>query len=169
MPYNAWQWAGMTGVRRRVAMHAERSNRVRQKVLRSLEPTPKVAMKTQGEIEAAMCEGTRCFEQEYMGRGPKEIRAYLIVDMIVVRLQGVLTAAERHLVRSLPTERGRDLLKRARTHLIETARPLMDEMVHAVTGVKLMSLHHNMSTVTREEMVLFTLAEPPALREIKKN
>ena len=67
-------------------------------------------MKTQGEIEAAICEGIRRFEQDYMGRGPKDIHAHLIGDILVVRLQGVLTAAEQHLAKSLPSEKGRDLL-----------------------------------------------------------
>src|SRR6266852_1359837 len=62
-------------------------------------------MKTQGEIEAAICEGMSHFEQEYMGRGPKDIHAHLITDLLVVRLQGVLTAAEQHLVESLPAEK----------------------------------------------------------------
>ena len=95
-----------------------------------------------------------------MGRGPKDIRAHLIGDLLVVRLQGVLTAAEQHLVKSLPAEKGRDLLKQVRTHLIETARPLLEAMVQEITGIKVLSLHHDISTVTGEEVVLFTLAEP---------
>jgi uncharacterized protein YbcI len=43
-------------------------------------------MKTQGEIEAAICQGMSRFQQEYMGRGPKDIRAHLIGDLLVVRL-----------------------------------------------------------------------------------
>ena len=125
-------------------------------------------MKTQGEIEAAICEGITRFEQEYMGRGPKDIHAHLIGDLLVVRLQGVLTAAEQQLVKSLPAEKGRDLLKQVRTHLIETARPLLEAMVQEVTGVKVVSLHHDISTVTGEEVVLFTLAESPQFREAKK-
>ena len=93
-------------------------------------------MRTQGEIEAAICEGITRFEQEYMGRGPKDIHAHLIGDLLVVRLQGVLTAAEQQLVKSLPAEKGRDLLKQVRTHLIETARPLLEAMVQDVTGMK---------------------------------
>ncbi|MGA8349855.1 MAG: DUF2294 domain-containing protein, partial [Isosphaeraceae bacterium] len=81
---------------------------------------------------------------------------------------GVLTAAEQHLVKSLPAEKGRDLLKQVRTHLLETARPLMEAMVQEITGVKVLSLHHDISTVTGEEVVLFTLAEPPQFREVKK-
>src|SRR3982751_6559524 len=125
-------------------------------------------MKSQGEIEAAICEGMGRFEQDYMGRGPKDIRAHLLEDFLVVRLKGVLTAAEQHLVQSLPAEKGRDLLKQVRTHLIETARPLMEAMVQEITGAKVLSLHHDISTTTGEELVLFTLAEPPGLRETKK-
>ena len=125
-------------------------------------------MKTQGEIEAAVCEGIARFEQEYMGRGPKDIHAYLIGDLLVVRLKGVLTVAEQQLVASLPAEKGRDLLKQVRIHLIETARPIMESMIQDVTGVQVVSLHHDISTVTGEEVVLFTLAESPVVRETRK-
>jgi uncharacterized protein YbcI len=125
-------------------------------------------MKSQGEIEAAICEGISRFEQEYMGRGPKDIHAHLVGELLVIRLQGVLTAAEQQLVKSLPAEKGRDLLKQVRTHLIETARPVMEAMVQEVTGTKVVSLHHDISTTTGEEVVLFTLAESPVFRETKK-
>ena len=125
-------------------------------------------MKTQGEIEAGICEGITRFEQEYMGRGPKDIHAHLLDDLLVIRLQGVLTAAEQHLVKQLPGDKGRDLLKQVRTHLIETARPVMEAMVWDVIGIKVMSLHHDISTTTGEEIVVFTLAEAPAFRETKR-
>ena len=124
-------------------------------------------MKTQGEIEAAICEGVRRFEQEYMGRGPKDIHTHLIGDLLVVRLQGVLTAAERQLVKTLPAEKGRGLLKQVRTQLVETARPALESMVQDITGTKVVSLHHDISTLTGEEVVLFTLAEPPFFRDTK--
>jgi uncharacterized protein YbcI len=125
-------------------------------------------MKTQGEIEAAICEGISRFEQEYMGRGPKDIHAHLIGDLLVVRLKGVLTAAEQHLVKTLDADKGRDLLKQVRTHLIETARPVMEAMIQDITGVKVLSLHHDISTTTGEEVILFTLAESPLFRETRK-
>src|SRR6266513_351271 len=115
-------------------------------------------MKSQGEIEAAICEGITRFEQAYMGRGPKDIRAHLIGDLLVVRLRGVLTAAEQQLVKSLPADKGRDLLKEVRTQLIEAARPVLDALVQEIAGAKALSLHHDISTVTGEEVVLFTLA-----------
>ncbi len=125
-------------------------------------------MKTQGEIEAAACEGMGRFEQEYMGRGPGDIHAHLIGDLLVVRLLGVLTAAEQQLVKSLPTDKGRNLLKQVRTHLVETARPRLEAMIREVTGVRVVSLHHDISTVTGEEVVLFTLAESPCCRQPNK-
>jgi uncharacterized protein YbcI len=125
-------------------------------------------MKTQGEIEAAVCEGISRFEQEFMGRGPKDIRTHLIGNLLVIRLQGVLTAAEQHLVKTLSPEKGRDLLKQVRTHLIETARPLLEAMIQEATGASVTSLHHDISTVTGEEVVLFTLADVPHFREARK-
>jgi uncharacterized protein YbcI len=133
-----------------------------------LDPLFEVTMKTQGEIEAAICEGLNRFEQEYMGRGPKEVHAHLFGDCLVIRLQGVLTAAERQLVKTLQHDKGRDLLKQVRTHLIETARPVMEAMIEEITGVKVVSLHHDISTATAEEVVVFTLAGSPVFRETRK-
>jgi len=124
-------------------------------------------MSTQGEIEAAVSEGIIRFEQDYMGRGPKDIRTHLLGDLVVVRLQGILTAAEQHLVKTLPAEKGRDLLKQVRTHLLETARPILESMIEKVTGVQVVTLHHDISTINGEEVILFTLVRSPAYREAK--
>jgi len=103
-----------------------------------------------------------------MGRGPKAIHAHLLQDLLVLRLQGVLTAAEKQLVTAFDAGKGRDLLKQVRTHLIETSRPLMESMIHDITGVKVVTLHHDISTVTGEELVVFTLAATPSFREVKR-
>ena len=125
-------------------------------------------MKTQGEIEAAICEGISRFEQEYMGRGPKGVHAHLIGDLIVVRLEGVLTTAEQHLVKTLQADKGRDLVKQVRVQLLETSRPILEAMVEEITGVKLLSLHHDISTLTGEKIIVFTLVEAPKVRDAAK-
>ena len=103
-----------------------------------------------------------------MGRGPKDIHAHLIEDLLVVRLQGVLTAAEQHLVQTLPVDKGRDLLNQVRSQLIEIARSKLEEIIRDITGVKPVSLHHDISTVTGEELIIFTLADSPNCRDLKK-
>jgi uncharacterized protein YbcI len=123
-----------------------------------------IKLKTQGDIEAAVCDGMSRFEHDFMGRGPKDIRAHLIGDLLVVRLQGVLTAAEQHLVTTLPPEKGRDLLKQVRTQLIEIARPGLEALIHEVTGCVTVSMHHDISTVTGEELVIFSLRSQPECR-----
>ena len=126
-------------------------------------------MMTQGEIEAAVRERTRQFQSDYMGRGTKEIHAYIVDDFLVLRLRGVLTAAEQQLVQSLPAEKGRDLLKKVRTNLVETARPQLEAMILETTGVKALSLHHDISTATGEEVLVFTLAEPLGSKNMKQD
>ncbi|MFO1006742.1 MAG: DUF2294 domain-containing protein [Planctomycetaceae bacterium] len=125
-------------------------------------------MNTIGEIEAAMCKAIARFEQEFMGRGPKDIQAYLIGDLLLIRLHGVLTAAEQQLVRTLPKERGRSLLKDVRTQLIETARSQLEAVVKEITSVVPISMHHDISTTTGEEVIIFTLASAPEVRELRR-
>jgi uncharacterized protein YbcI len=108
------------------------------------------------------------FEQEYMGRGPRDVRAHLIGDLLVVRLYGVLTAAEQNLVKASPVEQGRDLIKQVRTELIETARLQIESMIQVLAGVKVLSMHHDISTVTGEEILVFCLEVAPDVRETKK-
>jgi uncharacterized protein YbcI len=125
-------------------------------------------LQTQGEIEAAVCAELARFEQEHLGRGPKSVDASLQGDLLVVRMQGVLTAAEQHLVAAQPTDRGRDLVKQMRTQLIETASPLLSGMIEKITGVAVRSLHHDISTVTGEELITFALMHEPRCRERKR-
>jgi uncharacterized protein YbcI len=142
-------------------------------------------MRSQGEIEAAVCDGVSRFQQEFVGRGPRDIRAYLLGGLLVVQLQGVLTPAERQLIAPRggggngngdgngngfdhDGGNGRALLKQVRAHMVATGRPRLEEVVEAATGVKLVSVHHDISTVTGEEVLVFSLAESPACRPRKK-
>ena len=69
---------------------------------------------------------------------------------------------------TLPAEKGRDLLKQVRSQLIEVARPTLEALVQGITGIKPRSLHHDISTLSGEEIVVFSLAEVPHYREVKK-
>lgn len=116
---------------------------------------------TQAESEAAICEGIMRFQEEYLGWRSEQIHARFIKDLLLIRILGVLTLAERQLGKSLSPEKGKDLIKQVRKQLLELARPMLESMVHEVVGVKVLSMHHDISTVTGEEVVIFSLACPP--------
>ena len=145
-------------------------------------------MKSQGEIEAAVCDGVSRFQQEFIGRGPRDIHAHLVGTLLMVRLQGVLTPAERQLLapRHEPAQQpdgegggpgngiahgngdgqgnGRALLKQVRAHMVATGRERLADMVKAATGVGVVSVHHDISTVTGEEVLVFSLDRAPVCR-----
>jgi uncharacterized protein YbcI len=116
----------------------------------------------QREIETIVAEGISRYAQDYMGRRPKQIDTHLRGDLLVVRLHGVLASAEQKLANAI-AEKGRDLVKRVRAELIETTRPVLEALVEEATGSKVVSLHHDISTVTGEGVVVFTLAQAPAV------
>jgi len=124
-------------------------------------------VRTKKEIEAAMSEEINRFEQDYMNRVSKDIHVCLSDDLILIRLRGILSPAEEQLVKSLPVEKGRDLVKLTRCHLLETTRPVMEAIVEKVVGVKLLSVHHDISTVTGERIIVFTLVKSPDCGEAK--
>jgi CheY-like chemotaxis protein/uncharacterized protein YbcI len=116
---------------------------------------------TQAESEAAICDVIVRFQEEYLGWSSERIHAHFMKDLLVVRIFGVLTPAERKLAKSLSPEKGRDLIKQFRKQLLELARPMLDSLVHEVASVKALSMHHDISTVTGEEVVLFSLSGKP--------
>lgn len=114
-------------------------------------------MKTKGQIEAEISEAIIKFEREYMGRGPKETRSYLLGDMIVIRLRGVLTPAEKQLADAPSYAEGGQLVKQVRMQLLEKARTLLEAIIHDITGRNVVSLHTDISTRTGERVIIWTL------------
>lgn len=124
--------------------------------------------RTKGQIEAEICEAIIKFEKEYMGRGPLETKAYIFDDMVLVRLRNVLTQAELKLADTAERKDGRELIKRIRITLLEQGRPLLEEAVEKIVGLKVKSLHTDISTVTGERVILFSLVSPVG-KILKKN
>jgi uncharacterized protein YbcI len=111
-----------------------------------------------------ICEAVSKFEKDYMGRGPLETKAYIIDDMVVVRLKNVLTPAEIRLAGLNDSKDGRELIKRIRFKLLEQGRPLLEAVLEDILGVKITSLHTDISTVTGERIIIFILEQPPCLK-----
>jgi uncharacterized protein YbcI len=125
-------------------------------------------MKTQGEIEAAVSVGMSDFMLSFIGRGPKSIHAHLVTDMVLVRVEGVLTVAEQRLFETVVPGKGRELFKGLRSHLVESCREMLDQMIQASCGCPCISMHHDISTTTGEEVFVFRLAKVPEMR-LKKH
>jgi uncharacterized protein YbcI len=118
-------------------------------------------VKTKGELETEISNAVIRFKREYMGRGPQEVRTFLLDDMVLVRLRGVLTPAEQRLAQLEDPHRGRDLIKQLRVELIEHGRELLEEAVQSILGVRVLSIHTDISTRTGESVIVFTLSGDP--------
>lgn len=116
--------------------------------------------KTRGQAEAEISEAVIKFEKEYMGRGPLETKTYILDDLVLVRLKGVLTQAEHQLAKAAENPRGRELIKQVRIELLEKGRPLLEAVVESIVGRSVKSLHTDISTLTGERVILFTLDAP---------
>jgi uncharacterized protein YbcI len=110
--------------------------------------------KTRGEVEAEFTKAIVQFEKEYLGRGPLDARTFLIQDMLIVRIRGILTPAEQKLAEDRENQR---LVKETRRQLFETSRPILERLVREIIGCEMVSLHTDLSTRTGERMIVLTL------------
>jgi len=124
-------------------------------------PNPMPTTKTKGQLEAEISAAMVQFEREYMGRGPEETRTYLIDDLVLVRLRGVLTPAEKQLASGDPAGDNRKLIKQVRMQLLEKARPLLISIIKDILNQDVISLHTDISIKTGERVILFSLAGQP--------
>lgn len=108
---------------------------------------------TKGQLEAKISEAVSKFEIEYMGRGPKTIRSYLINDMIVIRLSGFLSPSEQKLT---DNSQGIELFKKVRTTLFEGGRAYFEALITDVIDVTIISTHSDISTKTGEKIIIIT-------------
>lgn len=122
-----------------------------------------VALRSQGEMEAEACDVIRRYSIERLGRGPRDVKAYLVSDMLLIRIYGVLTVIEQYLSKS-GDEKSLQRLKQTRAQLIQLAREELFASVRLITQVGVINLHHDISTATGEEVIVFTLSQVPLCR-----
>lgn len=116
------------------------------------------------EAEAQISDAIVKFEREYMGRGPEDARTHIFEDVVFVRLRGVLTPAEKQLAKAEDSTAGRKLIKEVRQELLEKARSLLETIIADVIGFKVKSMHTDISTLTGERIIVFTLDGRPDFR-----
>ena len=109
---------------------------------------------TKGESETAIRNAVIKFEQEFMGRGPMEVKAFILRDMFLGRLKGVLTPAEQQLANNAE---GVDMVKRMWQNLISQGRERLCSQISVITGVEVTDLLTDIETHSGERMTIFTL------------
>ncbi|HTL63197.1 MAG TPA: DUF2294 domain-containing protein [Nitrospira sp.] len=109
---------------------------------------------TTAAVEASIRNAIIRFEQEFMGRGPDDVRASIVRDVVVVRLKGVLTPAERQLAK---TADGVDMVKRLRQNLIAQGRDKLCEQVSEITGARVLAVFTDIDVQLGERVFVFTM------------
>jgi len=110
--------------------------------------------KTKGQLEAEISIALTQFEKDHLGRGPKEARTFIIQDMVLIRLKGVLTPAEEKLSQE---DDGAQLIKQIRMRLVESSRLLLENIIYEKTGAKVISVHTDISTRSGERIFVLVL------------
>jgi len=110
--------------------------------------------KTKGQLEADISALLTKFEKEHLGRGPKEVKTFIIQDIILVRLQGILSPAEEKLAKESD---GIQLVKQIRRRLIESSRKVIENIIVEKANAKVRSLHTDISTHTGERVIIFVM------------
>lgn len=109
---------------------------------------------TKGRMEAKISEALSRFEIDFMGRGPRQIKTYILQDMIIVRMVGFLSQSERKLAE---TTQGVEQIKKLRAMLFEAARGEIEAMITSIVKLDIISIHSDVSTKSGEKIILFTL------------
>lgn len=124
-------------------------------------------LKTKGQLEALISEAIIQFEKDYMGRGPTEAKTYLVDNLVIIKLQGVLTPAEQQLANSEESDSGRELIKKMRHALLQKGRHLFEALLTDLLGVGIRSLHTDLSTITGERVIIFSLKSVPEVVKVE--
>jgi uncharacterized protein YbcI len=120
--------------------------------------------RTRGELEAAICDVLIHFEREYLGRGPTDVQVIIARNIIVARLQGTLTVAERHFVESAPPDTARQIVKQTRAQIIDAGRARLENSINKLTSTRLVTLFYDVSVSDDEEIFVYCLDDCPVVR-----
>ncbi|MFN2320157.1 MAG: DUF2294 domain-containing protein, partial [Dermatophilaceae bacterium] len=108
-----------------------------------------VEPRTKGQIEASITAAVTQFEREYLGRGPREARTFIIEDLVLVRLKGILSPAELQLSNE---PGGVATIKNMRSRLVESCSDALTGLIATETGRTVVSMHADISARSGERV-----------------
>lgn len=122
--------------------------------------------KTKGQVEAKISEAITNFKIKHIGKGPDEVKSYIIEDMVVIRLKRALTTFEQQLAK---TPEGIELVKRCRTCLLERAREVLNEPLQNLLNIEIVSFYADVNPIIGEMFIVLGLSENAEIKfEVNK-
>lgn len=108
------------------------------------------------QIEASISEAITKLERTQVGKAPQQVKSYIIEDMVIIRLKGILTSIEHELTKH---PEGIDLIKRSRVCLVEKAQNTFKKIIRNLLNVEVIAFYADISTKIDEASMIFTLCE----------
>ena len=84
------------------------------------------------------------------------MKSHIIEDMVLIRLKGVLTPAEKYLATDAD---GIQLIKQVRAKLLENSSQMLTAVISDITGTDIISLHTDISTREGERVIIITFEQ----------
>ena len=109
---------------------------------------------TKGTLEAEIANAITRFHREQQGRGPTDVRAHLIGDLVLARCAGIFTPTEARLA---VTDEGRKLIKSARQELRSINHLEIESIVAALVGCPVLRSYCDVNTEVGEQMEVYAL------------
>ena len=110
--------------------------------------------RTKGTIEAEAAAAVVRFHREQLGRGPTDVRAVLIGDMLVIRSSGIFTSTEARLT---ATDEGKKIVRSARKELRTINHIELEELVSTICAVPVLRSFYDLDVEASEQVELFVL------------
>ena len=111
---------------------------------------------SKGGLEAEIANAVTRFHREQQGRGPGDVRAFVVGDMVLVRCQSIFTPVEAHLSAS---DEGRKLIKSARQELRSINHEEIEEIIAGLVRCAVLRSHCDLSVEAAEQVEVYILAQ----------
>lgn len=121
---------------------------------------------TKGSIEAEIGNAVARFHREQQGRGPVELRAFVLGDLVLVRSTGIFTPTEARLAAS---DEGRKLIASARRELRTITHQEIEAEVARITGCKVRTSFYDLAVEAAEQVEVYVLEEDLERRLLRQD
>lgn len=125
-----------------------------------------VNRQTKGTIEAEVANAVVRFQREQQGRGPSDVRAHVVGDLLLVRCTGIFTPTEAHLA---ATEEGRRLIKSARQELRSINHAEIEGLIAGIVGCKVVRSYCDVDVQAAEQMEVYVLGADVEKRLLRQD